>query len=165
MHFNKISCALAAAVISMMAAGSQAAVTPPSQKDLTIGNWELNLSKSKFACSPAPKMSNRQIFDTGWDMLVVEWAETTAEGRAFTTRYVIKYDGGKYPASIARPDAREAIIWKLINPSRVEFVHVDHADKVTSTYYRQVSADGQTMTQSTKYTGRDCENLEVFDRK
>jgi hypothetical protein len=165
MRFLKASCAIATALFGMAVVSSQAAVTPPSSKDLTLGNWELNLTKSKFTCSKPPQVSKRHIFDAGWGMMVVDWSGTTAEGKPMMSRYVWRYDGGKYPESITGPDAREAIVYHLINPNRVEFVHLDKADKVTSTYYRQVSADGQEMTQSTKYTGRDCEDLQVFDRK
>jgi hypothetical protein len=162
---RNLSYAIAMAAMVFLPGAGQAAVTPPSQKDLTLGTWELNLGKSKFACSQAPQASRRHIFDAGFGMMVAEWNATTADGKPFTTRYVWRYDGGKYPASIMRPDASEAIVYKLINPRRVEFVHLDKADKVTSTYYREVSADGQTMTQSTKYSDRTCEDLQVFERR
>jgi len=165
MRTLKISGVVAAAVVGMMVASSQAAVTPPSKADLTMGKWELNVAKSKFTCSTAPKASQRHFFDAGWGMMVAEWTGTNAEGKPTQTRYVWRYDGGKYPSGITGPDAREALIYKLTSPTRVDFVHVDKADKVTSTYYREVSADGQTMTQSTKYTGRDCEDLQVFERR
>ena len=162
MRIVKAACFVAA---SVLIAGGASAVEPPSKKDLTMGQWELSLAKSKFTCSKAPQVSKRHFFDAGWGMMVAEWTGTNAEGNPTNSRYVWRYDGGKYPSGITRPDANEALIYKLVNPNRVEFVHVDKADKVTSTYYRQVSTDGQTMTQSTKYTGRDCEDLQVFDRK
>jgi hypothetical protein len=165
MRVVKTSTAVVAAAVAMMAGSVAAAVTPPSTKDLTLGQWELNVAKSKFTCSKAPQMSKRHIFDAGWGMMVAEWNATTAEGKPFVSRYVWRYDGQEYPVSITGPNANESIVYKLINPNRVEFVHLDKAGKTTSTYYRQVSTDGQTMTQSTKYTGRDCEDLQVFERK
>lgn len=165
MTLIKASSALAAAAFGLIVVSSEAAVTPPSQKDLTLGNWELNVAKSKFTCSKAPQVSKRRIFDAGWGLMVAEWEAVNADGKPFTTRYVWRYDGEKFPAGITGPNSSEAIAYKLINPNRVEFIHLDKADKVTSTYYRQVSPDGQTMTQSTKYTGRDCEDLQVFERK
>ncbi len=165
MRFAKTSAALAMAAAALLATSAQAAVAPPSSKDLTLGHWELNVAKSKFTCSKAPQSSKRHLFDAGWGLMVADWDAVNADGKAFTTRYVWRYDGGQYPSSIMRPDANEAIVYKLINPNRVEFIHVDKAEKVTSTYYRQVSTDGQTMTQSTKYTGRDCEDLQVFERR
>ena len=157
--------AAAAAVFGLMATSSYAEVAAPSPKDLTLGHWELNVAKSKFICSKAPQSSKRHFFDAGWGLMVADWDAVNPDGKAFTTRYVWRYDGGRYPASIMKPDANEALVYKLINPNRVEFIHVDKAEKVTSTYYRQVSTDGQTMTQSTKYTGRDCEDLQVFERR
>jgi len=162
MRFVKMACVVVAAA---SIAGGAFAVEPPSKKDLTLGHWEVNLAKSKYTCSKAPQASKRHIFDAGWGMMVAEWTGTSTEGKPFSTRYVWRYDGQEYPESITGPDARESIVYKLINPNRVEFVHLDKTGKTTSTYYRQVSTDGQTMTQSTKYTGRDCEDLQVFDRK
>jgi hypothetical protein len=156
---------LAAAFVVASLTGSHAAVTPPSDKDLSKGDWEINLAKSKFACSKPPQVSKRHIIDAGWGMTFVHWTGVQADGKPFETRYVFRYDGQKYPVGIDRPDAREAIIYMLKNPHHIDFRHVDKEGKVTSTYYRDISADGQTMTQSSKFTGRDCEDLQVFQRR
>ncbi len=166
MRLRKTSLALTTALAGFVVASASAAnISPPSAKDLTVGDWEINLAKSKYACSKPPQASRRHIFDAGFGVTVVEWTGTTTDGKPFSTRYFWRYDGGEYPVSIDGPDAREGIVYKLINPHRVEFVHVDKQHKVTSTYYREVSADGQTMTQSSKFTGRDCEDLQVFERR
>jgi hypothetical protein len=165
MRCAKISSILAAVLVGMLAAGSQAAVTPPNDKDFSKGDWELNVAKSTFACNKAPQVSKRHIIDAGWGMTFVEWTGTQADGKPFITHYVFRYDGQKYPVGIDRPDAKEAIIYTLKTPHHIDFVHVDKDGKVTSTYYRDISADGQTMTQSSKFTGKSCEDLQVFERR
>jgi hypothetical protein len=142
-----------------------AAVTPPNDKDLSKGEWELNVAKSKFGCGKPPQVSKRHIVDAGWGMTFVEWTGIQADGKPFETHYVYRYDGQRYPVGIDRPDAKEAIIYTLKNPHHIDFVHVDKEGKVTSNYYRDISADGQTMTQSNKTVGRDCEDLQVFERR
>jgi hypothetical protein len=157
-------CALVGmAAIVAAAQSSLAAVAPPNPKDLTQGTWELNLAKSKF-CEPAPQKSTREIIDAGWGLIVVHWTGIDAAGKSMDVRYVWRYDGAKYPAEINKP-ADESISWKLVNPSRVEFTHWSKSDKVTSTYVRTVSADGQTMTQTGKFVGKPCETSQVFDRQ
>lgn len=156
----------AVSVAGVMFAANALAVEPPNPKDLIQGKWELVLEKSKFCnAATAPKAGNRWIFDAGWGLIVTEWGGTAADGKPIVTRYVARYDGGKYPANITKPDASEAISWKLVNPGRLEFTHYDKADKVTSTYLRTVSEDGQTMTQVSTFVGRECKDIQVFQRK
>jgi hypothetical protein len=146
------------------AGSSQAAVTPPNAKDLTIGKWELNLAKSKF-CGPAPQKSARNIYEAGWGLVVTEQTGINAQGKPTKGGYVARYDGEKYPANMA-PDSREAIIWKLVNPHRLEFTHWNKQDKITATYVRVVSDDGQTMTQTGKAVSRpNCDEVQVFERQ
>jgi hypothetical protein len=158
---SKLLCG-ATLAIAFAASTSFAAVDPPNAKDLTQGNWELNLTKSKF-CNAAPQKGARQIFDSGWGLIVVEQTGVNAKGESTVGRYVYRYDGDKYPDNITRP-AREAITWKQVGADRVEFVHWDKQDKLTSEYVRTVTADGQSMTQTGKFVGRECIDSQVFDR-
>lgn len=159
----------AAALLSFFA-GSALAVEPPNKKDLTQGIWELDLAKSKF-CKPAPKKSRREVFDAGWGLIVVHWTGIDENGKAIDARYVWRYDGEKYPAGIDSPDAEEAMSWKLINPSRVEFVHWSKDNKLTEELVRTVSSNGQEMTQTRKYLGAkaggkaECVDTQVFKRQ
>ena len=154
---------VATAIAGMfIGSSSMAAVYPPNPKDLMQGKWELNLAKSKF-CLTAPQKSSRYIFDAGWGLIVFEQSGVDAAGKPTSGRYVGRYDGDKWP-DIATGPAREAIIWKQVSPSRVEFAHISKEDKITSEYVRTVSADGQTMTQHAKFVGRACEDDQVFDR-
>jgi len=155
---------LAAGFACMTATASLAAVEPPNPKDLIQGKWELVVEKSKF-CGKAPKRADRHIFDAGWGLIVTEWGGENAEGKPIVNRYVARYDGGKYPANITRPDSSESISWKLVDPRHLEFVHWDKQDKITSTYTREVSADGQTMTQVSTFVGQECKDIQVFQRK
>jgi hypothetical protein len=167
MRFAKRLCAVAAAFAALTAANGHAAVNPPDPKDLTMGEWELNVAKSKFGCTAAPKVSKRHMYNAGFDMMVSVWTGTRADGTPFDTRYVWRYDGDKYPAGLGRPDSAtsEAIAWKLVDPHHVTFTHYNHADKVTQNLSREISADGQTMTQITNDVGKNCQDVQVFDRR
>jgi hypothetical protein len=158
-----------AALVALFATSAAMAAEPPNPKDLTQGLWELELSKSKF-CKPAPKKSTRHIFDAGWGLMVVHWTGIDDKGKPMETRYVWRYDGEKYPATIDK-EAAEAISWKLVNPSLVEFTHWSKTDKVTEELVRTVSKDGQEMTQTRKYLGAkadgkaECVDTQVFKRQ
>jgi hypothetical protein len=159
--FNMISVVLMIAGV-LIAGSAGAMVDPPNSQDLSQGKWELSLAKSKF-CKTTPQKSSRDIFDAGWGLIVVEQSGINAAGKPTSGRYVARYDGDKYP-DIVTGAAREAIIWKQISPTRVEFAHVSKEDRVTSEYIRTVSADGQVMIQHGKFIGQDCEEDQVFDR-
>jgi hypothetical protein len=150
------------AAAALVAAGA-GAVEPPNPKDLTQGVWDLDLKKSKF-CKPTPRSGRREIVDLGWNLIGVHWTGIDANGKPIDVRYVWRYDGGKYPATIMEP-ANEAISWKLVNPSRVEFVHWSKDDKKTEELVRTVSADGQEMQQTRSYLGgAECIDVQVFKR-
>lgn len=139
------------------------AVEPPNPKDLTQGKWELLLEKSKF-CKPAPRKSTREIVDAGWGLMSVHWTGVDAGGKSVDAWYVWRYDGDKYPADISKP-AEEAITWKLVSPSRVEFKHWSKDNRMTEELVRTVSADGQQMTQTRAYLGgKECVDTQVFKR-
>jgi hypothetical protein len=166
MNISKISGLCFAAAITSLTTVTAWAVEPPNPKDLIQGKWELLLDKSKY-CGTPPKAADRHIFDAGWGLIVTEWGGTEADGKPTVNRYVARYDGGKYPGNITRPDTpkSESISWNLVDPRHLEFVHYDKQDKVTSTYTREVSADGQMMTQVSTFVGRECKDVQVFQRK
>lgn len=157
-----------AAAVALLVAGTAFAANPPNPKDLTQGVWEADLAKSKF-CKPAPKKSRREIVEAGWGLVSVHWTGIDANNKPEEHWYVYRYDGQKYPAGIESP-ADEAISWKLVSPHHVDFTHWDKKDKKTEELYREVSADGQTMTQSRKYLGAkadgkaECVDVQVFQR-
>lgn len=163
------SLCVATALACLLAAGSSMATEPPNPKDLTQGIWELNQAKSKF-CKPRPQKSRREIVDSGWGLISTHWLGVDEKGKQTETWYVWRYDGEKYPANIGSP-AKEAISWKLVNPSRVEFTHWSKDNKITEELMRTVSSDGQEMTQTRKYLGAkadgkaECVDTQVFQRQ
>ena len=69
--------------------------------------------------------------------------------------WVLKYDGKKYPANVDRP-SNEAIIWKLVNPHRVEFNHYSKDDKITLSW---TAVAGATAYKIYRGTGAGLENV------
>jgi hypothetical protein len=158
------------ALLGLVLVRSGLAAEPPNPQDLTQGSWEVDMTKAKYCGGEsqgqsAPKASRRHIYDAGFGLIVVHWTGTRGNGKPFDTRYVYRYDGEKYPASIDGPDANEAIVWKLVDPHHVEFTHYNKENQVTQQLARTVSDDGQVMTQTTRYTNRPgCEEVQVFNR-
>lgn len=152
------------AAIIVLATGNLGAADPPNAKDMTLGSWTLDVSKSKYCGPNTPKGGGRVITDAGWGMIAVVQKGFDQKGQPTESRYVLRYDGQKYPSTIDRP-ANESITWKQIDPRRVEFTHWSKEDKATAEYVRTVSADGQTMTQTVKRPGQECVESQVYNRQ
>jgi hypothetical protein len=139
-------------------------IRPPNQADWTQGIWEMVSDESAF-CKPTPRVSIRQIIDVGWGMISVHWTGIDASGNPIDSRYVYRYDGDRYPANIQKP-ATESISWKLVNPKRVDFFHWSKDGRMTEELSREVSDDGQKMTQLRRYLGgSECVDKQVFRRR
>jgi hypothetical protein len=168
---SHLSAYIVGVLVGALTSGSSWAADPPNPKDLTQGNWQADFSRSKYCEGQSqgqrvPRVSRRQIIDAGWGLISVHWTGIDADGKPMDIRYVYRYDGQKYPADLGDTPAKESITWKLVNPHRVEFVHRSKGDKVTQRLTRTVSEDGQTMTQTTRYTNRPgCEEVQVFERQ
>jgi len=155
-----------AAVCLLSAASALAAVEAPNPTDMTQGKWELQLAQSKF-CKGAPQHAEREIFDAGWGFVSVHWTGVDAKGTPIDSRYVYRFDGKKYPSDVVKP-SEVAITWKKVSPSRIEFVDWSKDNKMVAENVRSVSSDGQTMTQTTKFSGKAaqaCQDVQVFVRK
>jgi hypothetical protein len=167
-HVGLILCALALAGLSITRVSH--AVEPPNPKDLIVGDWAIELDKSKF-CNPAeaPKQAFRKIADEGYGMVSVHWTGIDASGAPIDRRYVYFNDGRKVPAGEFNEvplKSKESMTFHLVNPHRVVWEHWAPDNKLTSTYVREISADGQTMTQTDKLMNRPgCVDVQVYRRQ
>jgi hypothetical protein len=160
----------AVALVGLSVARSSHAVEPPNAKDLVVGDWALELDRSKF-CNPAeaPKQAFRKIVDEGYGMVSVHWTGIDASGAPIDRRYVYFNDGRKVPAGEFNGVAlksKESMTFHLVNPHRLVWEHWSPTNKLTSSYVREVSADGQTMTQTDKLMNRPgCVDVQVDRRQ
>jgi len=159
-----------AALAALSFAASAGAVEPPNPRDLMIGDWALQLDKSKFCdAAKAPKQSFRKVRDEGYGMISVHWTGTEADGTPIDRRYVYFNNGTKVPAGEFRDTplkTKESMTFHLINPHRLVWEHWSADNKLTGNWVREVSADGQTMTQTDKLLDRPgCVDVEVYRRQ
>ena len=162
-HWSSIIALAGTIFVAQSATGAE----PPSKKDLTIGKWELQVAKS-HVCNAGARKSAREITDSGWGLVTTHWTGIDAKGAPIDTWYVYKLDGQKYPSDIGKP-TDVAISWKQTSPSRIEFIDWAKDGKKLADNVREVSADGQTMTQTTTPATADgkapCVDTQVFARQ
>ena len=135
-----------------------------SKPDAVIGTWKLNVAKSKYEPGPAPK-GTTLTFEVAGDGVKVSSKGEDASGKPTSTEYTAKYDGKDYP--ITGSQNADTVALKRID-ARTQERTDKKGDKVVATSTRVVSADGKTMTVTTKGTnaqGQAVNNVAVWDKQ
>ena len=147
-------CALWFGTIAAMAQGS----------DPVVGNWELNVAKSKYTPGPAVKSESRTYVVSGQEIKASSKG-VGADGKPTAAQWAINYDGKDRPLT-GSPDA-DVLSLKRIDANHAEFTQ-KKGGKLVATGTRVISPDGKMMTITTKGTdasGRAFTNIEVFDKR
>ena len=147
--------------------GLSAAVVVPgfAQTDPQVGVWKLNVAKSKYSPSPAPKSAATTIEAAGAGTKV-SVDQTLPDGTRRQYNFTANYDGKDTPVIGNNPDA-DTVARTRINASTVETI-AKKAGKVTTTQTSEVSSDGKTRTVTTKGVnakGQQVNNVAIYERQ
>jgi hypothetical protein len=134
-----------------------------AQVDPAVGNWQLNLAKSKYAPGTAPA-NLRVIIEAAGQGVRVTATTVRQNGQKIVVEYTAYLDGKDYPVT-GSPDYDTVSLkrnGKMIEGTRKK------DGKVVQTYQRVVSDDRRTMTVAT--TGKDAagntlNSVAIFDRR
>jgi hypothetical protein len=136
----------------------------PTVPDPATGEWILNISKSNFAISPAPKSSVMKV--EAWeDGLRVKIYAVDMHGNSIHQETAYKFDGRDYVLK-GFPVA-DTVSAKRINLRASESVWKKRG-KVILTVRAVVSIDGKTMSltrASWDAQGRALDELLIYDRQ
>jgi hypothetical protein len=127
------------------------------------GTWKLNAAKSTFSPGPPPK-SMTVTYTVAGDSVKIIAEMTPAEGPAQRWEMSGKYDGQDYPIT-GNPTA-DMVSFKLVNDQTGESTF-KKSGKVTATNTRILSADGKTLTITSKGTtadGKPRNDVQVFEK-
>jgi hypothetical protein len=156
----RISTTVAAACAALLFAGA----TSAQSKDPVIGKWTMNIAKSKMSPGPAPKSATIVFSASGADGVKAVFDGVTDTGDKVHWEYTATHDGKDHPMT-GNPDA-DMISLKRINANSVETTY-KLKGKATVVNVRTVSADGKTMTVTTKGTnaqGQKVDNTLLFEK-
>jgi len=140
---------------------SGAAAQAPKGLD---GTWKLNAAKSKFSPGPAPKAMTVVYSTEGADGMKIVVDVTPAEGAAQHWEMTPHYDGKEYPVT-GNPNA-DMVSAKKIDDRTGESTFKKNG-KVTAVNSRKLSADGKTLTITSKGTtvdGKPRHDVQVFEK-
>jgi hypothetical protein len=133
-------------------------------KDPRVGDWKLNVEKSKYSPGPAPQSQTLKIEAVGQGEKVTSEA-IAKDGTKTTTVYTANFDGKDSPITGA-PNS-ETVTLKRLDARTTERTD-KKGGKVTQVLKRVVSEDGKTMTVTVKGTnakGETIDNVVVFEKQ
>ena len=136
------------------------------QSDAHVGTWELNLQKSSFDPGPPPRRQTLFYKAEGRGLTaLLQGVDATGKPIALNPdNLVITFDGRDHPTTRLNYDSSA---WTRISPNKY-IVYRKRAGKVVLTSENVVSADGKTMTITTKGVGEDgrpINNVRVYEKQ
>ena len=129
-----------------------------------VGNWQLNLAKSKFSPGPAPKTDTRTYTESA-DGITMTWKSVAADGKEMNVKSTFKVDGKDHPLT-GSPNF-DTLTLKQVDSHTVHSTQ-KKGGKVVGETTRTVSKDGKELTLASKGTGADgvaYNNVMVYDKK
>jgi hypothetical protein len=137
--------------------------------DVQTGTWKLNLAKSKFKTSTAPKSQVVTIVPDGKDGVKLTIDIITASGEKSAIAYAAQYDGKEYPRTETGAGAvqGQTLTLKRINANNAERITFLKGKKLVAETWA-ISADGKTRTVTQTGVGPDgkpVDNVLVYEKQ
>ena len=135
-----------------------------AQSDPAAGTWKLNAAKSRYSPGPAPK-SNLVTIVAVENGLKITGQGTDADGKPTSLSYTVTYDGKDKPVT-GSPDY-DSTSGKKIDANTTELTRKKEG-KTVQTATRKISADGKTMTVTSRGktpSGKTLNNVAVFEKQ
>ena len=135
-----------------------------AQTDPMIGDWKLNLAKSRYNPGPPPRSSGLNVHQAG-EGLMAMFDNVNAKGKSVQPMFTVLCNG--QPQPVTGNGQVDSMSCRRANPNLQEFTNMK-GGKVTTTGTIVISPDGRTMTISNKGTNVDGEavdNVAVYERQ
>jgi hypothetical protein len=131
--------------------------------DPRLGRWQFNVAKSKFAGTP-PKSITRVYEDRGGGIVLSTITTTPASGAANVLFVLYKIDGKEYPQVPRGAETTNTVTQRLVDAHTVEGI-TKRDGKVVSGFTQVVSADGKTLTYTSKDAQGQSTGIQVFEKQ
>jgi hypothetical protein len=133
----------------------------PTDENLIIGTWTLNVAKSKYRPGPGPKSQTR-TYEAHPNGVKATIRTVDLDGHSTSVQYVAKYDRIEYP--ITGSAEADAIALRKVDAYTAE-ASLTHAGKVIGTASRVISKDGKTMTITFRDARGVVNNVAVYEKE
>jgi hypothetical protein len=137
-------------------------------QDVQTGRWTLNVAKSQFKTSPAPKTQIVTIVPDGKDGMKVTADVVRANGAKAAFSYAAQYDGKEYLRTETGDGAvpGQTVTVKRIDNHTVERISYLKGKKLVVEKW-EISRDGKTRTVTQSGVGPDgkpVDNVLVYEK-
>jgi hypothetical protein len=135
-----------------------------AQTDPMIGDWKLNLAKSKYNPGPPPRSVTVNVHAAGNGLMAMADG-VDAKGAPTHTMFNIVCNGQPQPVTGAA--AIDAMSCRRPDPYTQDFTNMK-GGRATTSGTLTISRDGRTMTIATKGTnanGVQIDNVAVYDKQ
>jgi hypothetical protein len=132
--------------------------------DALLGDWDLNIAKSKFEPSPPMKKYTMKVIDAGADHMLIKSDWIDADGTAGHVEYSTAFDGK--PIALTDYPIADMVTDTMINATTWESVWTKNG-KIVERELETISGDGKTfheIDQGKDEKGRRFKNHLVFER-
>lgn len=129
-----------------------------------LGDWDLNIAKSKFKPNPPMKKYTMKVIDAGEGRLLIRSDWIDADGTVGHVEYSTAFDGK--PISIIDYSVADTVIDTMVNPTTWESIWKKDG-KIVEREFEHISADGKTfreIDEGKDERGRQYRNSLVFER-
>jgi hypothetical protein len=138
-------------------------------EDVQTGHWMLNIPKSQFKTSPAPKTQMVMIVPEGKDGVKVTADVTRANGAKAAFSYAGQYDGKENPRTETGDGAvpGQTVTMKRVDDHTVERISYLKGKKLVIEKWA-ISRDGKTRTVTQSGVGTDgkpVDNVLVYEKQ
>jgi hypothetical protein len=138
-------------------------------EDVQAGHWMLNVAKSQFKTSPAPKTQMVMIVPEGKDGVKVTADVVRATGAKAAFSYAGQYDGKENPRTETGDGAvpGQTVTLKRIDNHTVERISFLKGKKLVIEKW-EISRDGKTRTVTQSGVGPDgkpVDNVLVYEKQ
>jgi hypothetical protein len=132
--------------------------------DALLGDWDLNIEKSKFEPKLPMKKYTMKVIDAGTGHLLIksDWIES--DGTPGHVEYSTALDG--QPVAIRDYPAADSVTDTMVNPTTLKSVWSKHG-KIVESELQTISADGMTLRDTDEgqdEKGKKYKNRLVFER-
>ena len=156
-----VCCALAGILVAIAIASTAFAQVPKGM----AGTWKLNTAKSTYSPGPAPKSMTIVYTPAAGDAMTILVEVVPATGAPQKWEMTATYDGKDHPVK-GNPDA-DSISLKRVSDTTGESTF-KKGGKVMAVNTRVLSADGKTLTITSKGTtsdGKPRSDVAVYDKQ
>jgi hypothetical protein len=132
--------------------------------DALVGDWDLNIAKSKFEPSPPLKKYTMKVIDAGDNHLLIKSDWIDADGTAGHVEYSTAFDGK--PIAVVDYSDADFVTDTMINATTWESVWTKNG-RVVEREVETISADGKIfheIDQGKDEKGKKYKNHLVFER-